>query len=346
MPVATVLREVGIKPGGAWMLAEGADAAGHDRSIPVEKAMADGLLAYAANGEALRPSQGYPVRLLLPGFEGNTNVKWLRRLEVGDAPWHTRQETSHYTDLMPDGTAREFTFVMEAKSVITFPSGGQRIPGPGFWEITGLAWSGRGRIDPGRRLDRRRRHLDRGDAAGAGPADRLDPLPLPLDLGRPTGPPAEPGGRRDGLRPADAGPTGRGAGRQLLLPLQRDHDLGRRRRRGGDQCLRLRRALRLRPTGQRRGDRRLGHRRASRTGPGCRRGAAASSRGRSSSPGSAPSATARKGEGTERRPPLVGGQGTLGHRRAGQDGRQLLAVRPGPLRLHPPGDAGRQPRSR
>jgi sulfane dehydrogenase subunit SoxC len=146
VPVATVLREVGIKPGGGWMLAEGADAAGHDRSIPVGKAMQDGLLAYAANGEALRPSQGYPVRLLLPGFEGNTNVKWLRRLEVGTEPWHTRQETSHYTDLMPDGTARQFTFVMEAKSVITAPSGGQRIPGPGFWEITGLAWSGRGTI--------------------------------------------------------------------------------------------------------------------------------------------------------------------------------------------------------
>jgi sulfane dehydrogenase subunit SoxC len=146
VPVATVLREVGIKPGGAWLLAEGADAVGHDRSIPTEKAMRDGLLAYAANGEALRPSQGYPLRLLLPGFEGNTNVKWLRRLEVGDVPWHTRQETSHYSDLMPDGTAREFTLVMEAKSVITFPSGGQRIPGPGFWEITGLAWSGRGKI--------------------------------------------------------------------------------------------------------------------------------------------------------------------------------------------------------
>jgi sulfane dehydrogenase subunit SoxC len=146
VPVATILAEVGIQPEGAWLLAEGADAAGHDRSIPLEKAMADGLLAYAANGEALRPSQGYPLRLLLPGFEGNTNVKWLRRLKVGDAPWHTRQETSHYSDLMPDGTAREFTFVMEAKSVITFPSGGQRIPGPGFWEITGLAWSGRGAI--------------------------------------------------------------------------------------------------------------------------------------------------------------------------------------------------------
>jgi sulfane dehydrogenase subunit SoxC len=146
VPVATVLREVGIMPGGAWMLAEGADAAGHDRSIPVAKAMHDGLLAYAANGEDLRPSQGYPLRLLLPGFEGNTNVKWLRRLKVGTEPWHTRQETSHYADLMPDGISREFTFVMEAKSVITSPSGGQRLAGAGFAEITGLAWSGRGRI--------------------------------------------------------------------------------------------------------------------------------------------------------------------------------------------------------
>jgi sulfane dehydrogenase subunit SoxC len=146
VPVATVLREVGLKPGAVWMLAEGADAVGHDRSIPVEKAMRDGLLAYAANGEALRPSQGYPLRLILPGFEGNTNVKWLRRLKLGDVPWQTRQETSHYTDLMPDGTARQFTFVMEAKSVITHPSGGQSLPRPGFVEITGLAWSGRGRV--------------------------------------------------------------------------------------------------------------------------------------------------------------------------------------------------------
>jgi sulfane dehydrogenase subunit SoxC len=147
VPVATILREVGIQPGGGWVLAEGADAVGHDRSIPTAKAMADGLLAYAVNGEDLRPSQGYPVRLLLPGFEGNTNVKWLRRLKVGTEPWQTRQETSHYTDLMPDGTARQFTFVMEAKSVITSPSGGQILPGPGFVEITGLAWSGRGRIE-------------------------------------------------------------------------------------------------------------------------------------------------------------------------------------------------------
>src|SRR5215217_5337476 len=146
VPVATVLREVGIKPGGGWMLAEGADAVGLNRSIPTAKAMADGLLVYAANGEVLRPSQGYPLRLLLPGFEGNMNIKWLRRLKVGHEPWHTRWDTPYYGDLLPDGTAREFTFVMEAKSVITSPSGGHHLAGPGFQEITGLAWSGRGRI--------------------------------------------------------------------------------------------------------------------------------------------------------------------------------------------------------
>jgi sulfane dehydrogenase subunit SoxC len=146
VPLASILREVGLQPGGSWLLAEGADAAGLNRSIPTAKAMADGLLVYAANGEDLRPSQGYPLRLLLPGFEGNMNVKWLRRLKIGREPWHTRWDTPYYGDLMPDGTAREFTFVMEAKSVITSPSGGQHLPGPGFVEISGLAWSGRGRV--------------------------------------------------------------------------------------------------------------------------------------------------------------------------------------------------------
>jgi sulfane dehydrogenase subunit SoxC len=145
VPLATVLEEAGIRPEAKWILAEGADAAAMTRSIPIEKALDDALLAYAQNGERLRPEQGYPVRLLLPGFEGNMNVKWLRRLKVGDRPFYSREETSKYTDLMADGTAREFSFVMEAKSVITHPSGGQRIK-KGFCEISGLAWSGRGRI--------------------------------------------------------------------------------------------------------------------------------------------------------------------------------------------------------
>ena len=109
------------------MVAEGADAAALTRSIPIEKCLEDAMLVYSQNGERLRPQQGYPLRLLLPGFEGNMNVKWLRRLKVGGEPVYSREETSKYTDLMPDGTAREFTFYMEAKSIITRPSGGQKL---------------------------------------------------------------------------------------------------------------------------------------------------------------------------------------------------------------------------
>lgn len=143
--LSTVLRDVGAKPEATWMLAEGSDAAVMTRSIPLAPVMEEALLCYAQNGEALRPEQGYPLRLLLPGWEGNACIKWLRRLKLGTAPFMTREETSHYTDLMPDGTARQFTFVMEAKSVITTPSGGQQIR-PGYVEIRGLAWSGRGRV--------------------------------------------------------------------------------------------------------------------------------------------------------------------------------------------------------
>jgi sulfane dehydrogenase subunit SoxC len=145
--LSLLLSEAGVQPGAKWILAEGADAAKMQRSIPLEKAMEDILVAYGQNGEAIRPEQGYPLRLVIPGWEGNANVKWLRRLKVTDQPYMTRDETSKYTDSMPDGTARQFTFVMEAKSVVTFPSGGQKLAGAGFYEITGLAWSGRGRID-------------------------------------------------------------------------------------------------------------------------------------------------------------------------------------------------------
>lgn len=144
--LSTLLRECGVRPDGAWMLAEGADAVRMARSLPIAKAMGDVLLAYAQNGEALRPEQGYPLRLIAPGWEGNVSVKWLRRIEVLDRPAMTRWETSKYTDLMPDGTARQFTFEMEAKSVITRPSGGETLPGAGVYEISGLAWSGRGAI--------------------------------------------------------------------------------------------------------------------------------------------------------------------------------------------------------
>lgn len=143
---STLAREVGLKEGAAWVLAEGADAAVMTRSIPMEKMLKDAIIAYGQNGEAIRPEQGYPVRLLLPGYEGNTHIKWLRRLEVSNKPFMTREETSKYSDLMADGRARLFTLDMDAKSVITFPSGEMRLPGPGRYDVTGFAWSGRGRV--------------------------------------------------------------------------------------------------------------------------------------------------------------------------------------------------------
>jgi len=141
-----VLQEAGLKADAKWVVAEGADAAAMTRSVPIEKCLDDAMLVYSQNGERLRPQQGYPLRLLLPGFEGNMNVKWLRRLRVAAEPTYSREETSKYTDLMPDGSAREFTFYMEAKSIITRPSGGQRLIARGFHEISGIAWSGRGKI--------------------------------------------------------------------------------------------------------------------------------------------------------------------------------------------------------
>ena len=117
-----------------------------ERSIPLAKAMDNSLLAYGQNGEAIRPAQEYPLRLINPGWEGNTNVKWLRRLKALDQPAMTREETSKYTDLMPDGTARQFTFDMEPKSIITRPSGGDTVAKGAHHQITGIAWSGRGTI--------------------------------------------------------------------------------------------------------------------------------------------------------------------------------------------------------
>jgi sulfane dehydrogenase subunit SoxC len=147
VPLRLLLEEAGVKTEGKWLLAEGADASGMTRSIPMEKALDDCLVAFKMNGEALRPEQGYPVRLVVPGWEGNMWIKWLRRLEVGDKPWHQREETSKYTDLLGDGRARRFTWEMDAKSVITNPSPQAPIThGKGQTVITGVAWSGRGTI--------------------------------------------------------------------------------------------------------------------------------------------------------------------------------------------------------
>jgi DMSO/TMAO reductase YedYZ molybdopterin-dependent catalytic subunit len=121
IPLKTLLEEAGVKTNGKWVLPEGADASAMTRSVPIEKAMDDCLVAFKMNGEALRPEQGYPLRLVVPGWEGNMWVKWLRRLEIGDEPWHQREETSKYTDLLANGKARRFTWVMDPKSVITSP---------------------------------------------------------------------------------------------------------------------------------------------------------------------------------------------------------------------------------
>jgi sulfane dehydrogenase subunit SoxC len=145
VPVSTLLEEAGVRPEGTWVLAEGADGAAHARSLPIKKMLDDALIVYAANGEMLRPENGYPLRLFVPGWEGNVSVKWLRRLKVGDQPWHLRSETARYTDPMPGGKWRQFSFEMEAKSVVTSPSGGMTIR-PGPIEIVGFAWSGNGRI--------------------------------------------------------------------------------------------------------------------------------------------------------------------------------------------------------
>ena len=132
---------------GRYVLAEGADGSGMTRTIPMEMIESgEVLLAYGMNGEMLRPENGYPLRLVVPGVQGVSWVKWLRRIEVGDQPWDTKDETLHYVDLMPDGRVRQYTSIQEAKSVITSPSGGQALLDRGYHAISGLAWSGRGRI--------------------------------------------------------------------------------------------------------------------------------------------------------------------------------------------------------
>lgn len=142
--LSTIFREVGIKPNATWFLAEGGDAAVMTRSIPVKKGLDDVVIAYAQNGEALRPEQGYPIRLFVPGWEGNTNVKWLRRIELSDQPFMTREETSKYTEFV-NGKVRQFSFDMDARSIITFPSYPQQVE-KGWIEIRGIAWSGRGKV--------------------------------------------------------------------------------------------------------------------------------------------------------------------------------------------------------
>ncbi len=146
VPVSVLLAEAGVDAKASWAIAEGADSIAMNVSLPLPKLLDDCIVALYQNGERLRPEHGYPMRLVAPGWEGVLNVKWLRRLQLADQPVMARNETAKYTELLPDGSARQFTFVMDAKSLITSPSHGQRLGGPGVYEIRGLAWSGRGRI--------------------------------------------------------------------------------------------------------------------------------------------------------------------------------------------------------
>lgn len=146
IPLKVLLDEAGAMPSARWILAEGGDAASMSRSVPMEKLLDDALLALYQNGEHIRPEQGYPARLLLPGYEGNMNVKWIRRIKLTAEPTMTKDETSKYTDLLPSGKALQFTFPMGVKSVITSPSFGLAMQKPGLYQISGIAWSSAGPI--------------------------------------------------------------------------------------------------------------------------------------------------------------------------------------------------------
>jgi sulfane dehydrogenase subunit SoxC len=149
--LSTLLDLCGLdRTAGKYILAEGADGSSMTRTIPMDRALDDVMVAWAMNGEMLRPENGYPLRLVVPGVQGVSWVKYLRRIEVGDQPFHAKDEVLHYVDLMPDGRHRQFTSIQECKSVITSPSGGQVLLDRGYYNVTGLAWSGRGRI---RRVD-------------------------------------------------------------------------------------------------------------------------------------------------------------------------------------------------
>ena len=190
--VSTLLEEVGVDPRAKWMVAEGADAKNLSRSVPIAKGMDDAMIALYQNGERIQPEQGYPMRLWLPGYEGNMNVKYLRRLHITEEPAMTYYESRTYAQILPDGTAYRFYFLQEVKSFITEPSPGLTLNEPGYYEITGIAYSGTGRItkvmvsaDGGMRLGRSR-------PAGAGLAQSLCALFHALALERTAGDLAKP----------------------------------------------------------------------------------------------------------------------------------------------------------
>jgi sulfane dehydrogenase subunit SoxC len=202
VPLSTLLKQTGLKSGAAWVLAEGSDAAVMTRSVPIDKCLSDALVVFAQNGEAIRPEQGYPMRLFLPGWEGNISIKWLRRLEVSDKPFYTREETSKYTDLITT-TGKARIYFHYGSEIGDHLSVGRDEPARTRVLQDHRSCLVRPRKNcPGRDLDRRRQDLEPRGAAGSGFAHLSDPLPLPVDLGWDASRHPEPRDRRDWLYPA------------------------------------------------------------------------------------------------------------------------------------------------
>src|ERR1019366_10293491 len=147
VPLSILLDEAGVDPKAKWFVAEGADAAAIDRSVPLKKGMDDAMIALYQNGERIMPGNGYPMRLLLPGYEGNMNVKFLRRIKLVEQPALSMYEARTYSQILPNGKAYRFYFVQEVKAFITSPSHGMMLKGPGLYEISGIAYSGTGRVE-------------------------------------------------------------------------------------------------------------------------------------------------------------------------------------------------------
>ena len=201
--LSTLLKEAGVQKSATWIIAEGADEPKHSKSIPIGKALDDALVAYGQNGEPVRPEQGFPLRLIVPGWQGINNVKWLRRVDLVDEPYMAMMETSRYPSMTLDGKSRWFEFTLGPKSVITRPAGGYKMPGPGFHEITGLAWSGDGRRQARRSLHRWRPHVEGRDAPRSHRAQSAHSIFRSVDLGRQRVHPAIPLHGRHGNGPAD-----------------------------------------------------------------------------------------------------------------------------------------------
>ena len=207
VPLSLLLGQAGVQKGASWIVAEGTEEGKHTKSIPLEKAMDDCLVVYGQNGEALRPEQGYPLRLLVPGWQGINNVKWLRRIYVVDEPYMAMMESTKYPSPRLDGKSRWFESEMGPKSVITRPSGGQQLSARGFYEITGLGVVGRRRDSPRRSLRRRRPDVERRAASAADRAEGAYAVRPGLDLEwRGSGAPV-PLHRRPGARAADRSRT-------------------------------------------------------------------------------------------------------------------------------------------